>query len=100
MTLSLRSVLAQSHADFEVLVVGDGCTDDSEAVVRGCGDTRVRWFNLPVNTGSQWAPNNHGLAEARGVRLIPHCAYFGPGFLASLHLHARLRHHHRQQLVK
>lgn len=31
-----------------------------------------------------------GLAQARGVRLIPHCAYFGPGFLASLHLHARL----------
>ena len=30
-----------------------------------------------------------GLAEARGVRVIPHCAYFGPGFLASLHLHAR-----------
>ena len=24
------------------------------------------------------------------MRLIPHCAYFGPGFLASLHLHARL----------
>ena len=31
-----------------------------------------------------------GLAEARGVRLVPHCAYFGPGFLASLHLHTRL----------
>jgi L-alanine-DL-glutamate epimerase-like enolase superfamily enzyme len=31
-----------------------------------------------------------GLAEAFGVRLIPHCAYFGPGFLASLHLHAKL----------
>jgi hypothetical protein len=66
-------VLAQSHTDFEVLVVGDGCTDDSEAVVRGCGDTRVRWFNLPVNTGSQWAPNNHGLAEARGE----YVAYLG-----------------------
>jgi D-galactarolactone cycloisomerase len=24
------------------------------------------------------------------VKLIPHCAYFGSGFLASLHLHARL----------
>ena len=34
-----------------------------------------------------------GLAEARGVRLIPHCAYFGPGFFASLHLHARLAPH-------
>ncbi len=28
------------------------------------------------------------LAEAHGVRLVPHCAYFGPGFLASLHLAA------------
>jgi len=25
------------------------------------------------------------LAQASGVRLVPHCAYFGPGFLASLH---------------
>jgi L-alanine-DL-glutamate epimerase-like enolase superfamily enzyme len=30
------------------------------------------------------------LAEARGVRLVPHCAYFGPGWLASLHLAATL----------
>src|SRR5262249_29465291 len=25
------------------------------------------------------------LANVAGVRLVPHCAYFGPGFLASLH---------------
>jgi D-galactarolactone cycloisomerase len=30
------------------------------------------------------------VAEAMGVRLVPHCAYFGPGFLASLHLAAAL----------
>jgi D-galactarolactone cycloisomerase len=30
------------------------------------------------------------LTEAFGVRLVPHCAYFGPGFLASLHLVASL----------
>jgi D-galactarolactone cycloisomerase len=30
------------------------------------------------------------LAEAFGVRLVPHCAYFGPGYLASLHLAASL----------
>ena len=28
------------------------------------------------------------VAEAIGIRLVPHCAYFGPGFLASLHLAA------------
>jgi len=32
----------------------------------------------------------YALAEAFGVRVVPHCAYFGPGFLASLHLAATL----------
>jgi len=30
------------------------------------------------------------LAEAFGARLVPHCAYFGPGYLASLHIVASL----------
>ena len=30
------------------------------------------------------------LVRAFSVRLVPHCAYFGPGYLASLHLHAAL----------
>ena len=30
------------------------------------------------------------LGEAHGVRVAPHCAYFGPGFLASLHIAATL----------
>ena len=30
------------------------------------------------------------VAETHGVRVVPHCAYFGPGFLASLHLAASL----------
>lgn len=30
------------------------------------------------------------LAQAHAVKLVPHCAYFGPGYLASLHLVAAL----------
>ncbi|MBV8835731.1 MAG: mandelate racemase/muconate lactonizing enzyme family protein [Alphaproteobacteria bacterium] len=30
------------------------------------------------------------LAKQAGVRLVPHCPYFGPGFIASLHLTAAL----------
>lgn len=63
---SIGSVLRQSFTDFEVLVVGDGCTDDSEEVVTTIADPRVRWINLPLNHGHQYAPNNEGLARARG----------------------------------
>lgn len=63
---SIGSVLGQTFSDFELLVIGDGCTDDSEAVVRAVGDPRVRWVNLPANTGHQSGPNNEGLRLARG----------------------------------
>ena len=63
---SIGSVLRQTFTDFEVLVFGDGCTDESGAVVRGVGDPRVKWINLPTNTGHQSEPNNEGLRKARG----------------------------------
>jgi GT2 family glycosyltransferase len=59
--------------DYELLVVGDGCTDDSEKVVAAIKDPRVRWINLPVNTGHQAGPNNRGIEEARGEYI----AYLG-----------------------
>jgi len=82
--LALRSVLGQTFGDFEVLVVGDGCTDDSADVVRSMGDPRVQWHNLPRNHGSQWAPNNHGLSQARGkyVAYLGHDDLWWPTHLA------------------
>src|SRR6185437_3443038 len=59
---ALRSVQLQSFADYEVLVVGDGCTDDSEAVVASFGDMRFKWHNLERHSGSQSGPNNYGLS--------------------------------------
>jgi glycosyltransferase involved in cell wall biosynthesis len=63
---SIASVLRQTFTNFELLVVGDGCTDDSEQVVTSIPDPRLRWINLPVNDGNQSAPNNEGLRQARG----------------------------------
>jgi len=63
---SIGSVLRQTMPDFELLVVGDGCTDDSEEMVSKIGDPRVRWINLPANTGHQSGPNNEGLRQACG----------------------------------
>ena len=70
---AIASVLRQSFADYELLVVGDGCSDDSAATVAGFADARIRWINLPVNSGHQSAPNNEGLRQARGELI----AYLG-----------------------
>ena len=70
---SIGSVLRQTFADFELLVVGDGCTDDSEQVVGAIADPRIRWINLPENSRHQSGPNNEGLRQARGEYI----AYIG-----------------------
>jgi glycosyltransferase involved in cell wall biosynthesis len=48
------------------LVIGDGCTDNSEHVVASLADPRLHWFNLPDNSGSQSTPTNEGLRRAKG----------------------------------
>lgn len=70
---SVRSVLGQGLRDFELLVVGDACADETEVVVRGLDDPRVRWLNLAERVGSQSGPNNAGIAAARS----DHIAYLG-----------------------
>ena len=69
---AIASVLRQTFTDFELLVIGDGCTDDSEQVTAEAGDPRVRWINLPANTGHQSGPNNEGLRQARGEFIAYH----------------------------
>jgi glycosyltransferase involved in cell wall biosynthesis len=70
---AIRSILWQTEQNFEILVVGDACMDDSEAVVNSFGDARIRWRNLESNAGNQYAPNNAGVEMARGE----HVAYLG-----------------------
>jgi glycosyltransferase involved in cell wall biosynthesis len=48
---AVASVLAQTHGDLEHLVVDDGSTDDTEAVVRAFRDPRVRYVRLPHSGG-------------------------------------------------
>jgi len=70
---ALLSAQSQTFTDFEVLVIGDGCTDDSAEVVASLDDSRFRWENLATNHGHQSAANNRGLELARGTWI----AYLG-----------------------
>jgi glycosyltransferase involved in cell wall biosynthesis len=69
---AIASALAQTYPRLEVLVIGDGCTDDSEDVVASFDDPRVRWHNLDRNSGSQSAPNNAGIGLAAGEYVAYH----------------------------
>lgn len=82
---AIRSVLRQTFTDWELIVVGDACTDDTADSVAAFQDPRVRFFNLAVRHGYQTGPHNHGLSIARGrlISFLNHDDLFFPDHLAS-----------------
>jgi GT2 family glycosyltransferase len=61
---AIASVLREIGPGDEVLVVNDGSTDNTEELVKGFADTRVRYFRQ-ANAGPG-AARNRGVAEATG----------------------------------
>jgi len=83
---ALKSILQQDFQDFEIHVVGDCCTDDSEEVVQSFKDPRIHWTNLPKRVGNQSGPNNEGLRQAKGkyIAYLGHDDLWFPWHLSTL----------------
>lgn len=79
---ALDSVAAQTFADFEVIVVDDGSTDDGPAIARDYGDPRLRLIQQ-TNAGPG-AARNAGIAQAKGelIAFLDADDEWLPGFLA------------------
>jgi glycosyltransferase involved in cell wall biosynthesis len=80
---TLPTILAQTHQHLEVVVVGDGCDDDNDALMRAVDDERVNWVNrrrrgrYPRDPERRWmvagtTPINHALRLGRGL-WYAHC---------------------------
>ena len=61
---AVHSVLSQTMTDFEVLVVDDGSTDNSRAVMENIRDARLRYFYK--QNGGVSSARNFGLTRAVG----------------------------------
>jgi glycosyltransferase involved in cell wall biosynthesis len=69
---AIASVLAQTFADFELVVVDDASTDGTAAAVGRIADPRLRSIRNETNLGQE-ANWNRALAEASGkyVKILP-----------------------------
>jgi glycosyltransferase involved in cell wall biosynthesis len=83
---AIECVRRQTYQDWEHIIIGDACTDGTEALVRGIADPRIRFVNRARNFGEQSGPNNDGLALARGERVafLNHDDLWLPDHLTSL----------------
>jgi len=62
---AIRSVIAQTYQDFEILVVDDCSTDDTHGAVAAVKDPRVRYLRHDRNRGGS-AARNTGIAASTG----------------------------------
>ncbi len=81
----LASLLSQGYPAFETIVVDNGSSDGSVALVEGWGDPRLRLVRLAENRGFAGGCNA-GLRVARGewIALLNNDAVAAPGWLSAL----------------
>lgn len=60
---AIDSVLRQTYQEFELIIVDDGSTDDTESVIREYQDPRIRYYKLTEN-GGQSKARNYGIQKA------------------------------------
>jgi glycosyltransferase involved in cell wall biosynthesis len=62
---AIDSLLAQTYTHFELLIINDGSTDDTEKIVQGYNDTRISYIHNKKNIGLIASLNN-GIRLATG----------------------------------
>lgn len=66
----IESILFQTYNDWELIVVNDGSTDDSERIIKNlaASDSRIRYYNK--NNGGVSSARNLGIKYAKGEFLL------------------------------
>lgn len=62
---AVKSILAQTYQDYEIIIVDDASTDNTEDIVNAIHDNRIRYIKLTKNGGACKA-RNVGIKNALG----------------------------------
>ena len=62
---AIESILGQTFADFEFIIIDDGSSDSTSGIIASYKDSRIRYFRNEKNLGIVGALNR-GLALAAG----------------------------------
>ncbi|MCY4732430.1 glycosyltransferase family 2 protein [Natronomonas gomsonensis] len=62
---AIRSVLNQTYTDYEIVIVDDGSTDETENVVQSFNNEKIKYINHKTNKGQNVARNT-GIKNANG----------------------------------
>ncbi len=89
-TKTINSVLDQTFTDYEIIVINDGSTDNSEQIVLSYTDLRIRYF-ATHNRGAS-AARNMGIEKTSGeyICFLDADDYWYPDFLATMHKYSEL----------
>ena len=62
---TIESILNQTYKNFELIIVDDGSTDNTEEVIRKFKDSRIKYIKTD-NWGGPARPRNTGIKKAKG----------------------------------
>ncbi len=63
---AIDSILTQSYPHFELLIINDGSTDESESIIKSYQDIRINYFKNDGNQGLIYTLNK-GISLAKGA---------------------------------
>src|SRR5215204_1563530 len=55
--IAIQSLLRQTFADFELIIINDGSTDNTESIIHTFNDPRISYFKNPDNQGLVYTLN-------------------------------------------
>jgi glycosyltransferase involved in cell wall biosynthesis len=79
---TIPSILKQTYQNFEIIIVGDHCTDDTQELIEKFNDDRINFYNLPeqgsypTNLPNRWQvagtiPANYATKLCSGEWIAP-----------------------------